>query len=233
MELKKAPPVVSEINVTPMVDVMLVVLIIFMVITPMLSKGVAVDMVKTHHPVKMQEADKEERKQADARVPIPQLTTLEAKVQGTLWQERLLTALASLFGIVSLALAMAGVYGALDYSVAARRQELGIRIAIGAQTIHIVKTVGSRMMLAVAGGVGVGLIAALVMLDKVAFIAFWSRAARSDSVLLNNGRHSELCGHCGAVTGSARNQDGSPSSAQNRVDFYWMGQFGHTAQIHS
>jgi len=60
MELKKAPPVVSEINVTPMVDVMLVVLIIFMVITPMLSKGVAVDMVKTHHPVKMQEADKED-----------------------------------------------------------------------------------------------------------------------------------------------------------------------------
>ena len=60
MELKKAPPVVSEINVTPMVDVMLVVLIIFMVITPMLSKGVAVDMVKTHHPFKMQEADKED-----------------------------------------------------------------------------------------------------------------------------------------------------------------------------
>ncbi len=60
MELKKAAPVVSDINVTPMVDVMLVVLIIFMVITPMLSKGVAVDMVKTRHPVKMQEADKED-----------------------------------------------------------------------------------------------------------------------------------------------------------------------------
>jgi len=53
-------PVVSEINVTPMVDVMLVVLIIFMVITPMLSKGVAVNMVKTHNPIKMQEADKED-----------------------------------------------------------------------------------------------------------------------------------------------------------------------------
>lgn len=60
MEQKKAQPVVSDINVTPMVDVMLVVLIIFMVITPMLSKGVAVDMVKTRHPVKMQEADKED-----------------------------------------------------------------------------------------------------------------------------------------------------------------------------
>jgi biopolymer transport protein ExbD len=60
MKLAKAPPVVSDINVTPMVDVMLVLLIIFMVITPMLSKGVAVNMVKTHNDIKMQEADKED-----------------------------------------------------------------------------------------------------------------------------------------------------------------------------
>jgi len=60
MKLAKAPPVVSDINVTPMVDVMLVLLIIFMVITPMLSKGVAVTMVKTKNPIKMQEADKED-----------------------------------------------------------------------------------------------------------------------------------------------------------------------------
>ncbi len=60
MAKMKAPPVVSDINVTPMVDVMLVVLIIFMVITPMLSKGVAVNMVKTHNDIKMSEADKED-----------------------------------------------------------------------------------------------------------------------------------------------------------------------------
>jgi biopolymer transport protein ExbD/biopolymer transport protein TolR len=56
----KAPPVVSEINVTPMVDVMLVLLIIFMVITPMLSKGQNVTMVRTRNPIKMQEADRED-----------------------------------------------------------------------------------------------------------------------------------------------------------------------------
>ena len=60
MPKPKAPSVVSDINVTPMVDVMLVLLIIFMVITPMLSKGVNVDLVKTHNPVKMQEADRED-----------------------------------------------------------------------------------------------------------------------------------------------------------------------------
>ncbi|HUB82995.1 MAG TPA: biopolymer transporter ExbD [Bryobacteraceae bacterium] len=54
----KAPPPVADINVTPMVDVMLVLLIIFMVITPMLNKGIPVDMVKARNPIAMQEADK-------------------------------------------------------------------------------------------------------------------------------------------------------------------------------
>jgi len=60
MKKMKADPVVADINVTPMVDVMLVMLIIFMVITPMLSKGVSVDMAKTKNPVSMQAADKED-----------------------------------------------------------------------------------------------------------------------------------------------------------------------------
>jgi biopolymer transport protein ExbD len=51
---------VSDINVTPMVDVMLVLLIIFMVITPMLQKGVSVDMAKAANPRDMQDADKED-----------------------------------------------------------------------------------------------------------------------------------------------------------------------------
>ncbi len=55
---QKAPPPVADINVTPMVDVMLVMLIIFMVITPMLSKGVSVDLVKAKYPIPMQAADK-------------------------------------------------------------------------------------------------------------------------------------------------------------------------------
>jgi biopolymer transport protein ExbD len=60
MEKKKAPPVVADINVTPMVDVMLVLLIIFMVITPMLQHGVTVEMVKAKNPVAMKDADKED-----------------------------------------------------------------------------------------------------------------------------------------------------------------------------
>jgi biopolymer transport protein TolR len=50
----------SNINVTPMVDVMLVLLIIFMVITPMLQRGVPVDLAKTVNPIQMPDADKED-----------------------------------------------------------------------------------------------------------------------------------------------------------------------------
>jgi len=52
--------VTSDINVTPMVDVMLVLLIIFMVVTPMLQKGISVDMAKVNNPEPMQDADKED-----------------------------------------------------------------------------------------------------------------------------------------------------------------------------
>ena len=57
---RKRSAVVVDINVTPLVDVMLVLLIIFMVITPMLSKGVSVDMVRTRSHIAMDEADQED-----------------------------------------------------------------------------------------------------------------------------------------------------------------------------
>jgi len=51
----------SNINVTPMVDVMLVLLIIFMVVTPMLQHGINIDqLAKTNNPVDMNDADKED-----------------------------------------------------------------------------------------------------------------------------------------------------------------------------
>ena len=60
MKKQAAPDPVADINVTPMVDVMLVLLIIFIVVTPMLSKGISVDMAKSNNPSPMQEADKED-----------------------------------------------------------------------------------------------------------------------------------------------------------------------------
>src|SRR3970040_224394 len=57
---KELADVISEPNVVPMADIMLVLLIIFMVITPMLQKGVSVDLVRTQNPRNMPDADKED-----------------------------------------------------------------------------------------------------------------------------------------------------------------------------
>jgi biopolymer transport protein ExbD len=56
----QAPAAVSDINVTPLVDVMLVMLIIFMVITPMLQKGIQVDLAKANNYRQMPDDDKED-----------------------------------------------------------------------------------------------------------------------------------------------------------------------------
>jgi biopolymer transport protein ExbD len=56
----KAPPLESSPNVIPMADIMLVLLIIFMVVTPMLQKGVSVDLAQVDNPQDMQAADKED-----------------------------------------------------------------------------------------------------------------------------------------------------------------------------
>jgi len=56
----KAPPVMAAPNVIPMADIMLVLLIIFMVITPMLQKGVSVDMASAENAEKMPNADKDD-----------------------------------------------------------------------------------------------------------------------------------------------------------------------------
>jgi biopolymer transport protein ExbD len=56
----KAPPVMAAPNVIPMADIMLVLLIIFMVVTPLLSKGVSVDMVRVPNPEDMPNADKDD-----------------------------------------------------------------------------------------------------------------------------------------------------------------------------
>src|ERR1700690_40010 len=56
----KAPPVMAAPNVIPMADIMLVLLIIFMVVTPMLQKGVSVDMAKGNNAEDMKNADKDD-----------------------------------------------------------------------------------------------------------------------------------------------------------------------------
>jgi len=89
-------------------------------------------------------------------VPLIEVAPLEQEVQNSLWQERLVAGLACFFSFVALLLAGIGLYGTLAYSVARRKRELGIRIAIGARVGHILETVCGRMTWAVGIGILAG-----------------------------------------------------------------------------
>ncbi len=93
----------------------------------------------------------------DPRIPIVGMSTLEQEVQSSLWQERLLVLLTAFFGITALALAAAGIYGALSYSVTSRTREIGIRLAIGADAQDVMRAVCNRLSLAIITGLIFGL----------------------------------------------------------------------------
>jgi predicted permease len=111
-------------------------------------------------------------RQLDPRVPLVEVSTLEQEVQDSLWQERLVSVLSGFFGGVALLLSAIGLYGALAYSVSRRFRELGIRIAVGAHVRHIVQTVCARLFLSVAIGLGVGVLAAAVLVGLARSLLF-------------------------------------------------------------
>jgi predicted permease len=98
-------------------------------------------------------------------VPLVEEALLEQEVQNTLWQERLVARLAAFFSLIALLLAGIGLYGTLSLSIARRKRELGIRIAVGAQVKQIVSTVCGRMTWAVAIGLTAGLLTGAAVLQ--------------------------------------------------------------------
>jgi predicted permease len=67
----------------------------------------------------------------DPQLPIIEVLTLREEVEASLWQERLLAVLSSIFGAIAALLASISLYGALDYAVKSRTREIGVRLAVG------------------------------------------------------------------------------------------------------
>jgi ABC-type antimicrobial peptide transport system permease subunit len=87
--------------------------------------------------------------------------TLAAKVDDSIEQEKLLATLSGFFGLLGLILASIGSYGVMSYNVARRRNEIGIRIALGAQRSRVLAMVLSEIALLSGIGLSIGLVGAL------------------------------------------------------------------------
>jgi putative ABC transport system permease protein len=99
----------------------------------------------------------------DPDQPVTDVHTVEELMDSSRAQPRFTMLLLGAFSAAALGLAVIGIYGVLAYSVAQRRHELGIRVALGAERADILRLVVCQGLRLAFAGVGVGLVAALVL----------------------------------------------------------------------
>jgi putative ABC transport system permease protein len=108
----------------------------------------------------------------DTNLALTNLQTIEEVLSQGLWAPRMGAALLAVFGGLALVLSVVGVYGVLSYSVNQQTREIGIRMAMGAQTGRVLLlVVGQGMRLAIAG-LALGLIAAFAAMRLLSTLLF-------------------------------------------------------------
>jgi putative ABC transport system permease protein len=99
----------------------------------------------------------------DPELPLQRVSTLDTVISNSIRQQRFASVVLSVFAIVAVVLALAGLYGVISYSVAQRTRELGIRVALGAQVSDVLKLVLKQGMTFVLLGEVVGILGALAL----------------------------------------------------------------------
>jgi ABC-type antimicrobial peptide transport system permease subunit len=92
----------------------------------------------------------------DPGLPLSGVSTLDRVIGETIDQPRMLTMMMSVFALLALSLAALGIYGVLSYAVSQRRQELSVRMALGAEPRAIVWLVLRQGLTLAAGGLAAG-----------------------------------------------------------------------------
>jgi predicted permease len=109
---------------------------------------------------------------AARELPVVEVVTLTDYIGRSLVQQRLVARLASFFGLLALLLACVGLYGVLSYNVARRTNEIGIRMALGADSRHVLRRVLREALTLVLLGVIFGLLASLAATKLTSSLIF-------------------------------------------------------------
>jgi predicted permease len=98
----------------------------------------------------------------DHNLPISNVTTLDEQVARSYTDQRVVAQLSTFFGLLAVFLSAIGIYGLMSYVVGRRTNEIGIRMALGAERMHVRWLVMREVLLLVAVGVAIGAPAALL-----------------------------------------------------------------------
>jgi predicted permease len=128
---------------------------------PLVGNGAYFELRTASDPASFVSAVREAVAAMDRNLPVFEIATQSEEIDQSLFQERLMARVSGFFGILTLALACFGLYGLLSYEVAWRTRELGIRMALGAQSRDILSLVIKQVIAIVAVGLAVGVAAAL------------------------------------------------------------------------
>jgi putative ABC transport system permease protein len=136
---------------------------------------VAYTLRTTSNPLAFTDAAAKEVRAVDRSMPMYLVRSLEDIVSGLDWRTRFVMSLLAIFSVLSLLLAVTGIYAALSYVVSQQTREIGIRMALGAKKNQVLKLVLRQGMKLALTGVAIGLIASFVATRLMASLLFMVR----------------------------------------------------------
>jgi putative ABC transport system permease protein len=124
------------------------------------------------NPTSLAGAVRREVQAIDPDQPVAAIKTMEQWLETSIAAPRYRTALLGLFAVVALVLASTGIYGVMSYSVTQRTHEIGVRMALGARRLDVLKLVVRQGMSLVVIGVALGLVGAIALTRVMASLLF-------------------------------------------------------------